>query len=1173
MKFSNLQSTSALDRIEKKRENRLFYQEILSTLALASDIDNEDYLNHSWRVAVLGYEIAELMALPTSNQVFYAGLVHDIGAIGLDTHAVHIDDLMTASPQAQTHSHKTARILGPLSLLQPLEEIVTDHHEHYDGSGAPLGKKGNSILLETSILVLADRVEWYLTRQENGQLHDAAQRFVRQQNGKMFKPEVAYAATQLFDERPTLIDQLYDDDALKVLIEGANVPLPSSEPISETKIVNQLLFVFARMIDAKHTYTAGHSTRVAYYAHQIASALGPWHIDSFDVLCAGMLHDVGKLAVPKNILDKPTRLSPEEREIVERHSLWSKELISRISRVAYLAYPAAAHHERYGGGGYPEGRSGENIPLISRVLAFADVFDALTSSRSYRPASSPAEAIETMRGMLHSHLDPNLAPLAFNVLSISHQEHAVADNTLGLQMLSRSRSLKDAGDLAFLRRGQSTKPLDLEVLTKKRRDLRVAIRLSENLELASGHKALYGLSSAFQEGFLDGLTSASRNRLQSAILSLSRDQAVELPLESQDGDSFGLVLSMLVEGGYIGHIESTGKRLSAGDQLALSFRGFLRSSEAVVLTNPQGQVVDANQSFLELYNYEGEDLIGASLERLLDDGESPSETLDEMRRCVSDQGIGSWSGELSTRRKDGEEIHSLTTVQSIRSSTGEVLGFLGQSVDISERKRLEARLQEWASFAELAPYPLLRLDRGSRILLANRASLDCTGRNRLIGSSWATLCKNFGDEEIRLLCHDRVMLQREEHFGPRHFLFTYLYVPSFEYIYVYGTDFTNRKRNEQKIIAQDIELQRKNDELQNQSRLKSELMAMVSHDIRSPLNSIQAMSTLLDERHCSGLETDTAHRYLQKIVGETERLRALAEDLLEAEQLESGSLKIAPRTLFVEALLQECIETHQGALTNEAELRLSVEGSPPPVRVDPQRLRQVVSNLVTNAVKFSPKGSPIDLRYRFDDHWAIIDICDRGPGIPLDALEHIFDKFFQVERKGAVPTRGFGVGLGLSIVRGIVKAHGGFVRARNRVGSGACFTVNLPRHHEATSSKFTAFVLDPDGRLEDSEMIFRSAGVEVEHFNSPSDTEELLRHERPEILMTEMSSMTIDLALRLKSIRSGEQNRPLVIGVSGPRTASEEWMVDAILDLPILDVELRELIERVRFDVRSSEGT
>jgi diguanylate cyclase (GGDEF)-like protein len=167
----------------------------------------------------------------------------------------------------------------------------------------------------------------------------------------------------------------------------------------------------AAAVDAKDQYTKGHSERVARQAKALAQAFGCSADFAELVYLAGTLHDVGKIGIPDAILGKKGRLTEEEFEVMKTHPSQGEVIIGKVPQLTRLIPGVRHHHERWDGGGYPDGLAGENIPLMARLLAVADTFDAMTSDRPYRNGLSLEEALQEIEAHAGSQFDPRLAPL------------------------------------------------------------------------------------------------------------------------------------------------------------------------------------------------------------------------------------------------------------------------------------------------------------------------------------------------------------------------------------------------------------------------------------------------------------------------------------------------------------------------------------------------------------------------------------------------------------------------------------------------------------------------------------------------------------------------------------------------------------------------------------------
>ncbi len=168
----------------------------------------------------------------------------------------------------------------------------------------------------------------------------------------------------------------------------------------------QIVRTLSGAIDAKDAYTNGHSTRVAEYSREIARRAGfPQEVQN-DIYMMGLLHDVGKIGIPDAIINKPVNLSDEEYSVIRNHPVMGADILGNITEFPKLSTGARWHHERYDGKGYPDGISGEAIPVEARIIAIADAYDAMTSKRSYRDVLPQPEVRAEMAKGNGTQFDP-----------------------------------------------------------------------------------------------------------------------------------------------------------------------------------------------------------------------------------------------------------------------------------------------------------------------------------------------------------------------------------------------------------------------------------------------------------------------------------------------------------------------------------------------------------------------------------------------------------------------------------------------------------------------------------------------------------------------------------------------------------------------------------------------
>lgn len=287
-----------------------------------------------------------------------------------------------------------AQIAQVLEFPAASSEAILHVDEHWCGLGHPVGLAGDEIPLLSRILLIAQTVEAYWSEHGiRGALDMATRR-----RATWFDP--ALVDRMVMWRRDTLWwRELADDRALEARVLALE---PGATPLLATDDrLDRIARAFAAVIDAKTPFTARHSSNVARYAVAIATTLGEDADATRGVLRAGLLHDIGKLGVSNRILDKPGKLTDDEFAEVRKHPKWTHEILERVGAFQSLADDAAHHHERLDGRGYPYGLSAPQLALPARVLAVADVYEALTADRPYRsglPVDKVREIMTRDRG-------------------------------------------------------------------------------------------------------------------------------------------------------------------------------------------------------------------------------------------------------------------------------------------------------------------------------------------------------------------------------------------------------------------------------------------------------------------------------------------------------------------------------------------------------------------------------------------------------------------------------------------------------------------------------------------------------------------------------------------------------------------------------------------------------
>jgi two-component system sensor histidine kinase KdpD len=225
-------------------------------------------------------------------------------------------------------------------------------------------------------------------------------------------------------------------------------------------------------------------------------------------------------------------------------------------------------------------------------------------------------------------------------------------------------------------------------------------------------------------------------------------------------------------------------------------------------------------------------------------------------------------------------------------------------------------------------------------------------------------------------------------------------------------------------------------------KMRSALLSSVSHDLRTPLTGIMGAAATLSESGDT-LLPPVRKELLQTISDEAERINRLVGNLLDMTRLESGQVVPSREWLPVEELIGSAMRRCDKQLADHA-VKVNVADNLPMLHADSVLMVQVLANLLDNAAKYSPDGSEIYIAARADAKAITVSVADRGPGVPHDQREHIFEKFVRGRHVASKP----GVGLGLAICRAILAAHGGRIWLDDRSGGGAVFSFSLPREEE-----------------------------------------------------------------------------------------------------------------------------
>ena len=303
-----------------------------------------------------------------------------------------------AKKLVETRCERGADIARMLQLPEGSAEAIRHLDEHWNGLGHPRGVRGEEIPLAARILCLAQTLEVFATTHGPAEALEVA----RSRRGTWFDPQLVDALVALEGDE-TFWNRVLSDDPRAEL---AHFEPQDSVQIADEACLDRVSEAFATVVDAKSPWTFRHSQGVAEIAEGIAQTLNFTPVQQRDIRRAGLLHDIGKLGVSNTILDKPAKPTDEEFAQIRKHPDYSERILSRIESFNRLSDVASAHHERLDGRGYHRRKEGAELALESRILAVADIFEALSAKRPYRGELAREKVLEIMARDVGTAIDP-----------------------------------------------------------------------------------------------------------------------------------------------------------------------------------------------------------------------------------------------------------------------------------------------------------------------------------------------------------------------------------------------------------------------------------------------------------------------------------------------------------------------------------------------------------------------------------------------------------------------------------------------------------------------------------------------------------------------------------------------------------------------------------------------
>ncbi len=381
-------------RLENGKERKMVsLLELTLQLSRASDMVSPELNNHQRLVAYIAYNLGQELNFEKKklNEVSVAGILHDIGGLSMQ-------ERISVLKFEAINPHKHARIgwllLKDYREFAEIARIIKFHHVDWN-YGAGLRHDGEVVMHESHLIHLADRIATLITYEDK--IINQVDRIVKKINsasGRKFNPEYVQAFEQLKDKEFFW----YDLESIssgrnfykKIKFKDQNLDI--DELIGITKL-------FARVIDFRSNFTAVHSEGVSAVAKRLAQHQGCDELTCKKIQAAGYVHDIGKLTVSKEILEKPAALTKAEFSIMKEHTYHTYVLLCQVKGLEEINEYASMHHERLDGSGYPFKLKREELSLGARIMAVADIFTALSENRPYRKGMKKEEVVKILERM------------------------------------------------------------------------------------------------------------------------------------------------------------------------------------------------------------------------------------------------------------------------------------------------------------------------------------------------------------------------------------------------------------------------------------------------------------------------------------------------------------------------------------------------------------------------------------------------------------------------------------------------------------------------------------------------------------------------------------------------------------------------------------------------------
>lgn len=621
----------------------------------------------------------------------------------------------------------------------------------------------------------------------------------------------------------------------------------------------------------------------------------------------------------------------------------------------------------------------------------------------------------------------------------------------------------------------------------------------------------------------------------------------------------------------LGQFEKRRKFEESRSQLA-SIVDFSR--EAIISQDMGGHITTWNKGAEQFLGYTAHETLNQSIEILF-----PQDMKQRWQSILSEvkQGVAINNLETVLVRKDGQKVQALTTISPMFENNV-IVGANYVSQDISELKKAQEILQEseekFRVFVETTGNWIWAIDKHRKITFSNPSVKTILGYRP----------EDIKDTDMLLLVADEQRYKKEQEIDLaidrrrgwnneitqwKHKNGTLKWLESSAEPILNDADEVVGFRGAERDVTERISLE----------KIKNEFISMVSHELRTPLTSIKGAIGLIIGK--SDLSPERRKQLLDIAANNCERLMAIINDILEVERMEAGRFEVRLQVADIDKIIADCIEANT-PFANKFGTELVLEEAPKDVKVytDTSRLIQVLTNLISNAVKFSPPKSKVFLRVDSSPTSVCVSVRDQGPGIEEELQTHIFEKFYRGDVVGETTTPG--TGLGLNISKNIIERLGGSIHFSTKKGQGSVFYFVIPRWYEATPlihahdlkkhSPSILIISKEEATTNVIEETLRQNEFASNKHSSSDNLKKLLNQPGSTAVIIDLSELSPQQVEELKQYYTADNPHPPLILITDEESSAslksaknfDSVPIWGIIEKPINSLKFNEMIHKLR---------